>query len=293
MNPKSLQILCICVLFWQADVLAQCANSSNIYSFTYAGKTYEVVKELKSWNNAAACAVERGGYLAEINDVNEQTAIYNAIVAAGISAAYVSVPDGGGTAYVWMGATDKLTEGTWIWDGNNDSTGTPFWSGQGQAGAGGGAAVDANYNNWGKENGTGATMEPDDFDTGQDAGAIALAGWPSPFNFLGIAGQWNDIDINNALYFVIETDITVGITESNNEYTTFVYPNPCKDQLQVKAKQALQGMAYQVYDLTGKLILTDVFENNNTINTHPLQAGMYCLHFTDGISPAVVRFIKQ
>ncbi len=292
MNSKILPILLIGLLFWQTDVLAQCANQSNIYSFNYGGKTYEVVKELKSWSNAAACAVQRGGYLAEINDVNEQTAIYNGIIAAGISSTYVSVSDGGGTAYVWIGATDKQTEGTWLWDGNNDGTGINFWNGQGQAGAGGGVPVASNYNNWGKANGTGAIMEPDDFNTSQDAGAIALAGWPASTTFLGVAGQWNVIDINNALYYVIENNSSVGIKEINYQNNIKVYPNPCNDKLNIETNRNLNGISYQVYDLTGKLIMIDIFENNNTINTILLNNGIYCLHFNDGISSVVVKFIK-
>jgi len=56
---------------------AQCASAANIYSFTYNGKNYEVVRQNTTWINAASCAVTRGGYLAEINNASEQTAIYN------------------------------------------------------------------------------------------------------------------------------------------------------------------------------------------------------------------------
>ena len=62
------------------NVFSQCADTSNIYEFTFNDKTYEVVKELQSWDYAAACAVERGGYLVEINDQTEKNLhlkIYN------------------------------------------------------------------------------------------------------------------------------------------------------------------------------------------------------------------------
>ena len=64
-----------------------CAGASDIYSFNYNGHNYLVVKEKKSWMDAAACAVARKGYLAEINDAAENAAIFNALTStnAGIN----------------------------------------------------------------------------------------------------------------------------------------------------------------------------------------------------------------
>ena len=33
-----------------------CVSESNVYKFTFAGKDYEVVKQVKSWTSAASCA---------------------------------------------------------------------------------------------------------------------------------------------------------------------------------------------------------------------------------------------
>ena len=96
-----------------------CYTASNSVAFNYNGHTYKSIKELKTWANAANCAVSDGGYLVEIADAAEQTAVYNGIVASGISATYHAVPDGGGSSYVWMGATDKNIEGTWLWAGQS------------------------------------------------------------------------------------------------------------------------------------------------------------------------------
>jgi hypothetical protein len=107
----------------------QCATTSNIYAFNYNSKTYEVVKENKSWVDAASCAVERGGILTEINDLAEQSAIFGALDNnANITTNNTIAPDGGG-AYVWIGGNDIATEGNWVWDGNNDGTSTQFWQG--------------------------------------------------------------------------------------------------------------------------------------------------------------------
>jgi hypothetical protein len=285
--------LIIILFFWQSNLSAQCANQSNIYSFIYDGRTYEVVKELKSWSTAVACALERGGSLVEINDVNEQTAVYNGILAAGISSTYTSVADGGGAAYVWMGATDKITEGEWLWDGNNDGVGVNFWNGQGQAGTGGGLPSSSSYNNWGKTGGTGTIMEPDDYISNQDAGAIALAGWPASTTFLGIAGQWNDINFNNTLYYVIENTTNLSLNEINNQNNTSAFPNPCTDNLNIQANRNLEDICYQIYDLTGKLIRDDKFKTDNLINTILLNKGIYYIHFIDKISPVIIKFIKE
>jgi hypothetical protein len=271
---------------------SQCANTSNIYSFNYGGKTYEVVRELKSWSNASACAVQRGGYLAEINDVNEQTAIYNGIIAAGVTSTYTSVSDGGGTAYVWIGATDKLTEGTWLWDGNDDGMGINFWNGQGQAGTGGGAPVASNYNNWGKDNGTGPIMEPDDFGTGQDAGAMALAGWPAPTTLLGVAGQWNDIDINNTLYYVIEKNSLTGMNDNKTNSEFQLFPNPSNDKISITGLAGKTEKNYSIYDYTGKLVLEGVMNEKSEINITTLNKGIY--YFTlAGHNHFSCTFVKE
>lgn len=207
MKTKSL-LLSILLIFLVKASFSQCANVANIYTFTYNGHTYEVVKEMKNWTTAAACAVERGGYLVQIDDQAEQNQIFSQITTAGISSTYTQVVDGGGTAYVWIGATDKFTEGTWKWDGTNSNSGTNFWNGQGAAGTGGGSAVSNAFVNWGGKS-TGTINEPDNYfyQTDQDAAAIALTEWPygaPQIYWYGIASEWNDIAISNTIYYIIE-----------------------------------------------------------------------------------------
>jgi len=255
-----------------------CANPANIYSFTYNGKTYEVVKEMKDWINAAACAVERGGYLVEIGSAGEQAAVYDGIInGAGVSPGYTVVPDGGGIAYVWIGATDKEIEGTWLWDGDNTGGGINFWNGQGAAGAGGGSAVGGAYVNWGGAS-TGTYKEPDNFGAGQDAAAIALAGWPSGTTILGIAGEWNDINSGNSLYFVVEMNNT-GVNKPNPG-SIHVYPNPAKDFLTVQTVSPRQEIrSVRLFSVMGKTMAeeTRVQTEKLTIATNHLSPGIYLL----------------
>ena len=195
---------------------AQCAAEASVYRFTYEGVRYEIVRELKSWTDAAACAVQRGGFLAQIDSAGEQSAIYTAILDAGVADDYNPIPTGGGASYVWIGGTDRVSEGSWIWDGDNSGAGTAFWLGNYE-----GTPVDGRYNNWGTD-GEGIQWEPDDFGN-QDAVAIGLSDWPvgAPFR-LGGASQWNDIAEGSLCYFVVEGAAAppsgVGISEISPPY---------------------------------------------------------------------------
>lgn len=195
MNLVTTSTLILILWLLPSALSAQCASSANIYTFVHDNRTYEVVKENRSWSDAAACAVQRGGKLAEIDSPAEQSAIYTQLLFyAGITATATRPYDGGGAAYVWLGGTDRVREGTWIWDGENDGSGSQFW--QGLSVANGGSAVGGLYSNWGNEpdNYGGAPGKP-----GQDALGIALGNWP-----FGSAGQWNDLNETNQLYYIIE-----------------------------------------------------------------------------------------
>ncbi len=190
--------LLLCTFFYSCN-----ADHGN-YSFSYNGKTYEVVKERRTWTEAAAYATKKGARLAEIKDSGEQNIIYYAFAHdADVSPDYTHVKDGGGIGYFWIGATDKNHEGTWIWDGANTGKGQNFWKGQGANGKGDGTAVNNAYVNWGGAY-TKKYNEPDNYGGKQNAAAIGLADWPIGQGNLGHMGEWNDIDENNRLYFVIE-----------------------------------------------------------------------------------------
>jgi len=160
--------------------------SSSIISFTFNESDYEIVTNNMTWIEAAAFAVIRGGELARINDANEQNGIFAALNNASLNINNTVAPDGGVASYIWIGANDLATEGSWIWDGDNNQEGDQFWMGLQN-----GSPVDDLYSNWGDE--------PDDFGSGQDGLGLALTNWP-----LGVAGQWNDIDHTNELFFLIE-----------------------------------------------------------------------------------------
>ena len=141
---------------------------------------YSYIAEKKSFVDAEEYAKEAGGHIVTINTVNENQLIY-ALVRSKLSdetrTQLGQANDGGGSTYVWLGATDRVTEGLWIW-----ITDEAF-----------------DYTNWGN-------AEPDDFD-GQDGSAMGLEDWPfgaSSSQRFGAASEWNDIDLENRLTFVIE-----------------------------------------------------------------------------------------
>jgi hypothetical protein len=158
------------------------------FQFTFDGHTYEVITSGLTWTDASTAAQNRAidgeaGNLARIDSEEENDEIFSQLSNNIDPSDFgnTSAPDGGGASYVWIGANDIQTEGEWIWVDN----GAQFWQGDNT-----GSAVDGLYNNWGDE--------PDDFN-GQDAAGIALNDWP-----LGVASQWNDVDTDNALYYIIE-----------------------------------------------------------------------------------------
>ncbi len=286
---------------WQIDgnfgysVRCLADEFSSSYFFEYNGKQYEIVKSLKTWEDAAADAVSKGGYLVEINDLEEQGAIYDEIInGAGIATDYVTVNNGGGIAYVWIGATDKATEGTWLWDGNNDAAGIDFWTGEGGNGSGGGQAVNEQYNNWGGTS-VGTPNEPDDYGAGQDAGAIALAGWPAGTTMLGVASEWNDITNVAELYYVIE----YGTTSINSieKFSFEIYPNPTEDNVTINSDKIEKIETICLISVTGtKLYQVDAEHvNSYEIDMSYLPAGIYFIALYDKSNKLIgsKKIVKQ
>jgi hypothetical protein len=237
---------CCSAILLAAAVVApaqDCASSGNIVSFNLLGVDYEIVKENLGWVDAAACAVERGGHLAEVDSAEEQEGLFEQLNLAGILPEQTVAPDGGGASYVWLGGNDLAVEGRWIWDGDNDGDGVQFWEGTAS-----GEPVGGHYTNWG--------LEPDNW-SNQDALGLAITDWP-----LGVAGQWNDVDAGNLLYYIIEFP-PVGVGERGPELEparTLVMspntPNPFNPETVVRWWQLSGGEAsLTVHDLAGRLVV--------------------------------------
>lgn len=175
--------------------------------FKYGGHTYKIISEPASWADAssAAAAMQLGGkqgYLARVNSASENTAILEAVTAhlTEEELAASLAQDGSDTPFIWLGGSDNSVEGRWIWSDNGDQ----FWQGDFN-----GNPVNGLFTNWG--------IQPDSATGDEDALAMGLADWPEPFFDLGTAGQWNDLNGNTPLVYVVEfsglSDIRLAIDE--------------------------------------------------------------------------------
>ena len=189
LNPPFVSLLVL--LFFSGcednDDVEDDLSEGETYSFMYNDKSYTLVKEASSWQDAVSYAVAGGGYLAEINSEEEQTALFTELV----SSADITFDDTNnqfGFAAVWLGGNDLETEGVWVWNGNNDDLEVHFWEGGVD-----GSVVNGLYNNWGNE--------PDN-NGDQDVLYLGLEATP-----INAAGKWTDLDgAENNLYFLIEYD---------------------------------------------------------------------------------------
>lgn len=155
------------------------------YSFVDSDDVqYYLVTDAQSYADAKATAVSMGGTLAKVTSSAENAFIYNSVQAI-IEANNLTAPtaaDGGGSKYVWIGLNDVATEDTFVW-ADDSALGS--------------------YSNWG----SGAFgNEPDNYED-QDGVGIGLENWPAGSadgGGYGDASYWNDIDVSNELFFVVE-----------------------------------------------------------------------------------------
>ncbi len=82
------------------------------------------------------------------------------------------------------------------------------------------------------------------------------------------------------------------IAESKNTLQINTYPNPCTDKLFIEGIK--ENTAYKIFDLNGKLVLTNAVQpGNNYINTQALKPGTYLLNVTGNGKSATKKFIKR
>ena len=277
MKHFKINLLFVILLMGYNYSFSQCATTSNIYSFVYNGHSYEVVKENKSWIDASSCAVNRNGYLAEIDDVNEQNAIFDELTNnAGINIS--NTQNQFGTASVWLGGSDAGIEGNWIWDGNNDGVGSQFWSGGPT-----GSNVGGFYTNWGT-----SPAEPDN-SGGQDYLTIIIK--PTAVNF----GLWNDLISTNTIYYLIEYSTVLSIQDIELKSNISVYPNPFTNFIMIDNGNSIVFERVTLINLLSQEVIEVNPDEiiNNEINVSSLDNGIYLLnmYFENGevISQKVVK----
>ena len=191
---------------WSAKLTVDLSSEKKTYLLYKDAKSYQQARELAESENIDGFS----GYLLNIDSSSENTRISDWLAEHISASEYgsTSAGDGGGAAYIWLGGDDRDVEGDWLWQ-RSDVSGYPklFWRGD-YGGAGQGL-----FTNWGNTEGT--QNEPDDYQGSQDAAAIALETWPVNASFeLGTVGQWNDVNVTNGLFYVVEFDTVEGSNSS-------------------------------------------------------------------------------
>jgi hypothetical protein len=202
-------------------------------SWTFKNSLYELHKTPKSFNAASQAAIDAGGHLAEVDNTEENNAIFqevsNLVNASEFSS--TTSQDGGESAYVWIGGTDQASEGAWKWTNS-------------------GNAIALSRSEWG----SGALGNEPDGGNFQNGLGLGLENWPkgsSNGSGFGSAGSWNDINTSSTLFYVVEKEIKIPTTEAEtgetptteetiNEYPqktfTITSPNKFKKKSSKKIK---------------------------------------------------------
>ena len=180
---------------------------------TFFDVGYQWVAEKMTYDAARDNATSSGGFLIDINNADEQAGMVTltADMYAENSSAEIwgTAADGGGISYIWLGASDADTEGTWVWE-------------SGQA---------FEYTAWGTE-------EPDNYNGDQDGLALGLTNWPlgaENASAYGLAGQWNDIAKSNSLTSLVQYNDTsantavIGIKEGAASANSIIYMTAADD----------------------------------------------------------------
>lgn len=181
-------------------------------------------------------------------------------------------------------------EGKWEWIGESGEA-TQFCKGTVF-----GSVVGGLYNNWGNE--------PDDYLGQQDGLALALTSWP-----LGSAGEWNDLNIENPLYFIIEAEIdtssgngggdggdggdgggsdtTVAVTNYNIQ-SSLIYPNPSSSYFKIirddiKEITIINALGQEVYRNLA---------HSRTVNISHLREGIYFVKMTTNENQLLINTLK-
>lgn len=268
MNASKFILFLIALLFNSNTVFAQCAQASNIYSFSYNGHTYEVVKENKTWMEAVDCAVNRNGYLVELNDEAEHDQVFFE-VANNAGIVTNNTQNQFGTASLWMGGSDAGIEGNWIWDGDNDGMGPQFWSG-----ASNGMPIGGFFTKWG--------ISPAEPDNSGDQDHLTLIIKTTATNF----GLWNDLKSNNSIYYVIEYDNLSSTQNLRLKNNLKIYPNPFENFISIDNQNDESIQQIEIFNMMGQKLksFNKSILNLTKIELTDLSQGIYIvnIHFDNG-----------
>jgi len=153
------------------------------------------------------------------------------------------------------------------------------------------------------------------FETEKDKDVLYLYDYNSDELLMELSGKmedWGSTEFTfntNALEFRFMTDEknvfegwelsyatdVVGIEDAFKENNIVVFPNPVTDNLYIQTDKILQNGQVQLFDMYGKLIQTNVFQQENiAINLNNIASGVYTLKILDEEKIIAIRkLIKQ
>ena len=134
-------------------------------------------------------------------------------------------------------------------------------------------------------------MEPDNWNN-QDGLAMGVTDW-----ILGKQGQWNDLDLSNTLYYVIEYASPLKTEENKLENGLKIFPNPAYDDLTIINRNSQLINKIEVLTVLGQKIKTYDSFNQTTqldLSVDNLEPGVYFLKlYFDNEAILIQKIVKQ
>ena len=115
--------------------------------------------------------------------------------------------------------------------------------------------------------------------TSDASGNVYMTGYTQSNSDIATAGAHQTANGNNGYsdaFLVKFSGISVGINETINDKLFSIYPNPAQSIVNVKADAKLIGTVYNIYDNTGKVVLSGTINAENTnVELGNLSVGIY------------------
>ncbi|WP_323787532.1 FG-GAP-like repeat-containing protein [Psychroserpens sp.] len=86
---------------------------------------------------------------------------------------------------------------------------------------------------------------------------------------------------------------TLGVDNDELASDFILSPNPTKNVLHITTGLQLQNAIYNIYDISGRRVMTNSLSNSNTIDVSQLTAGNYIISIISGNTISNQKFIKQ
>ena len=132
--------------------------------------------------------------------------------------------------------------------------------------------------------------------TSDASGNVYMTGYTQSNSGIATAGAHQTANGNNGYsdaFLVKFSGISVGINETINDKLFSIYPNPTQSIVNVKADTKLIGAVYNIYDNTGKVVLSGKINTENTsVDLEKLAAGIYLFSIGENVKQTF-KVIKE